>query len=95
MSDHYSLYDAKAHLSKIIRQVRESGTSVVITVHGQPAVEIRVYEAPPMDVEARWSALEGTGVVSRPAGRPGDAPWKPVGKRPGGLKRFLEDRGKE
>jgi prevent-host-death family protein len=95
MSDEYSLYDAKAHLSRIVRQVREGGGSVVITVHGEPAVEIRPYTPPPMDIEARWAALEANGVVSRPTARPSDAPWKTVGKRTGGLKRFLEERGEE
>ncbi len=92
MADQYSLYDAKANLSRIVRQVRESGTSVVITVHGEPAVELRAYKSLPDDIEARWSELEARGMISRPAGRPGDAPWKPVAKRSGALARFLADR---
>ena len=36
----YSLYEAKARLSAIIRQVRE-GQRVVVTLHGEPVAEIR------------------------------------------------------
>lgn len=36
----YSLYETKARLSVIVRQVRD-GDSVIVTVHGEPAVEIR------------------------------------------------------
>ena len=40
MRDTYSLYEAKAKLSAIIRQVRE-GRHVLVTVHGEPVAEIR------------------------------------------------------
>lgn len=34
----FSLYDAKARFSEIVRMVRE-GTSVTVTVHGEPVAE--------------------------------------------------------
>src|SRR4030065_741063 len=40
MRDTYSLYEAKAKLSAIIRRVRE-GRHVLVTVHGEPVAEIR------------------------------------------------------
>ena len=92
MSDQYSLYDAKANLSKIVKQVREGGASVVITVHGEPAVEIRPYKPLSTNLDARWNGLVDRGHVT-PA-KPGrrDATWKIGAKKPGALKRFLADR---
>ena len=94
MSDQYSLYEAKAQLSRIVRQIREGGGPVVITVHGEPAVEIRAYQPLSNDLEARWTELESRGVIGRPASNPQDAAWKPSSRRPGALKRFLADRDK-
>lgn len=93
MSDEYSLYDAKANFSKIVKQVREGGRAVVITVHGEPAVEIRAYKPLPIELEARIAEMIARGII-RPAKRsPRDLAWKPgVAKRPGGLKRFLDER---
>ena len=92
MADKYSLYEAKAHLSRIVRQIREGGGPVLVTVHGEPAVEIRAYQPLPSDLTARWAELEARGIVSRANRKPADAPWKPIAKRPGALKRFLADR---
>ena len=93
MSDHYSLYDAKANFSKIVKQVREGGRAVVVTVHGEPAVEIRAYKALPIELEARRAEMIARGII-RPAKRsPRDLVLKPgVPRRPGGLKRFLHER---
>jgi prevent-host-death family protein len=92
MADQYSLYDAKAQLSRIVRQVREGGAPVVITVHGEPAVEIRRYEPLPTDLEPRIAELIARGYIRPPKGTPRDAPWKAVASRPGALKRFLDER---
>jgi len=43
MPREYSLYEAKAKLSALVRQVRE-GATIVITVHGEPAAELRAIE---------------------------------------------------
>jgi len=97
MPREYSLYEAKTHLSALVRQVRE-GRTVVITVHGRPVAELRpVAEPAGKSLESRLADLEAQGVVT-PAGRsPRDyaeirARTRPR-KRPGGLKRFLDDRG--
>jgi len=93
MANQYSLYDAKANLSRIVRQVRETGQSVVVTVHGEPAVEIRAYTALPLDLESRIVELKARGVVKASAQNPVDYVWKArKQKRQGGLQRFLDDR---
>ena len=93
MADRYSLYDAKANLSRIVKQVRESGQSVVVTVHGEPAVEIRAYSTLPLDLESRIVELTARGVVKPAVQSPKDYVWKArTRRRPGGLKRFLDER---
>ena len=89
MARKYSLYEAKAQLSALVRMVREGGT-VVITVHGKPAAELRPVAPETSDYEARWARLVAEGVI-QPAQskRPR---FKAVAKRPGALARFLAER---
>ena len=90
MRDTYSLYEAKAKLSAIVRQVKE-GHSVIVTLHGEPAVEIRAVAAPRKGIDARLEQMAERGVLLRAAEpRP---EFKAVASRPGALKRFLADRG--
>lgn len=93
MADEYSLYEAKAKLSSLVRQVRE-GRTVVITVHGVPAAELRPIDASavPQTLEERLNELEARGVILK--GRRGSrAAAFPVGDtKRGALKRFLEER---
>jgi prevent-host-death family protein len=88
----YSVYEAKARLSEIIRLVRERGESVLVSYHGRPVAEIRPIEAPQDEtpVERRIRELTERGAVSPADGRRFDA--GPIVKRPGALRRFLEDR---
>lgn len=88
----YSLYEAKAKLSQIIREVRQHGQAVTISYHGTPVAEIRPIE-PEAEVDPlrrRMRMLEEQGVLS-PA-RPGAPPLRPIAKRPGALERFLAER---
>lgn len=99
MDDSYSLYEAKAKLSALVRQVREGGT-ITITVHGVPAAELR----PIAKVDRTRSIAEklhemsarGELVAAEPAsGRKigiHRGAIQPVARRPGALKRFLEER---
>lgn len=89
MKDTYSLYEAKARLSALVRQVRE-GRRVIITVHGKPAVELRPFHAKAGGIDARIADLTARGILA-PAQDP-RAPLKVGPKRPGALKRFLESR---
>jgi prevent-host-death family protein len=89
MRNTYSLYEAKAKLSAIVRMVRE-GHTVVVTLHGDPVVEIRPVESHGDGIEARMDELADRGVLVRPESRrirPGA-----VTRRPGALKRFLAER---
>lgn len=96
MAEEYSLYDAKANLSKIVKQVRESGSTVVITVHGEPAVEIRPYKELPLKLEQRIAALTARGDILPAQQASRDYVFKPrTGKTRGGLKRFLAERNED
>ena len=85
----YSLYEAKAHLSAIVRQVR-AGQSVVVTVHGEPAVEITPVRPAARGIEKRIAEMTGRGELIPAASR--REPLAPIARRPGALKRFLRDR---
>jgi prevent-host-death family protein len=90
----YSLYEAKTKLSQLVRQVREGGPAITITLHGRPVAELRPVEAAPESKSAaeRLEELERAGLLHTvPA--PSGAEKFPLGvRRPGGLARFLEDR---
>jgi len=87
MRDSYSLYEAKAKLSAIIRRVRE-GRSAVVTLHGEPVAEIVPIAGAGKDLAARVEQLAERGIIVRnPAGSA-----RRIAKRPGALKRFLEER---
>ncbi len=89
MKDTYSLYEAKARLSALVRQVRD-GRRVVITVHGEPAVELRAISPASPGINQRIADLRERGIIS-PATSP-DLPAKVGRKRPGALKRFIASR---
>jgi prevent-host-death family protein len=94
MPDEFSLYEAKARLSSLVRQVRE-GRSVIITVHGVPAAELRPIDPTtrPQTLDERLADLEARGLLVRSGRSPKDANAFPIGpRRRGGLKRFLEER---
>jgi prevent-host-death family protein len=94
MPEEYSLYEAKARLSALIRQVRE-GQTIVITVHGVPAAELRPIdpERKPQTLVERLAELRAQGVSQTAAIKPSDpATFAPVAHRPGALKQFLEER---
>ena len=89
----YSLYEAKAKLSEIIRHVRERGASVTISYHGQAVAEIRpVQQADPEDrVAQRLRDLEANGAFLRAPGKP---VFRAIAHRPGALQKFLKDRNR-
>lgn len=97
MAKEYSIYDAKAQLSALVRQVRESGQTFVITVHGEPVAELRPI-APPAAVkkqtpEERFLEMEALGLITPSLRKPGEKPNFKAGEpRPGALQRFLEER---
>ncbi|MHB1863984.1 MAG: type II toxin-antitoxin system Phd/YefM family antitoxin [Gemmatimonadaceae bacterium] len=85
----YSLYEAKARLSAIVRQVRE-GHAVIVTVHGEPAVEIRPVAPPRAGLAARLEDLARQGALVEP--RDPEAPLAVGPRMRGALRRFLAER---
>lgn len=57
MTDTVSLFEAKAHLSDLVRQVAETGQSMIISVRGKPKVRLVPYDAPPARPDA-WDVRE-------------------------------------
>jgi prevent-host-death family protein len=89
MRDTYSLYEAKAKLSAIIRQVRE-GRHVLVTVHGEPVAEIRPVAREANDLAAHLEQLTERGVLVR--GERDERALRVVARKRGALKRFLAER---
>ena len=89
MTDIYSVYDAKARFSELIRKVRE-GRTVMVSYRGEPVAEIRPVGDADSDLARRLNILEGLGLLVG-----GDAPQGQLragARRPGALQRFLEER---
>lgn len=89
MASVYSTYEAKAKLGEIIRKV-QAGGRVVITYRGRPVAEVCPLTQDGDDLDRRLERLTEAGVVTR-ASRPGEVP-RPVARREGALRRFLETR---
>lgn len=89
MADIYSTYEAKAKFSEIMRKVRD-GKHVYITYRGREMAEIRPVEEREKTIEERTEELQAKGILTK-AVNP-NASLKPIAKRPGALKRFLEER---
>ena len=90
MARTYSIYEAKARFSEVIREVRE-GETVTVTYRGKPVAEIRAIqrsETPTLD--ERLDHLERRGALIRPASAHSE--FKMVADRPGALGRFLAER---
>lgn len=91
MARTYSIYEAKARFSEVIRDVRE-GETVTVSYRGEPVAEIRAirqFETPTLD--ERLDHLERRGALVRPASSRSD--FRMVADRPGALGRFLAERG--
>lgn len=92
MPKRYPLHEAKAQLSRLVREAR-AGETVTITVHGEPVAELR---ALPMrqTIEERMEELRRNGeLIEEPLGPGGERLAFKVGKRvPGALAAFLRDR---
>lgn len=86
----YSVYEAKARFSEVIREVRE-GKTVTVSYRGDPVAEIRAIrqsETPSLD--DRLKDLERNGALL-PSGVPRQ-PFRMAARRPGALERFLAER---
>jgi prevent-host-death family protein len=85
----YSLYDAKAKFSEIIRQVRE-GKSITVSYRGEAVAVIRPVPKSDKSLARRIDRLESNGVVSRSGGHQGRL--RTTTRKPGALTRFLAER---
>lgn len=86
----YSIYQAKARLSEIVRSVKRS-RSVTITERGRPVALVVPFE-PPRTLVAHIEALEASGQVLPATGRWPET-FKPM-VRKGALRRFLAERSR-
>lgn len=87
MATSYSIYEAKAKLSELLRNVKK-GQETVITERGTPIAKVIPYKEH-SSFEERIKEMEARGEII-PAKSKGPIP---IGvRRPGGLERFLKDR---
>lgn len=86
----YSVYEAKARFSEVIRQVRE-GKTVTVSYRGEPVAEISpiARQAEP-SLDQRLRDLERRGALI--PSRANRQTLEPVVRRPGALARFLAER---
>lgn len=91
MSTDYSVYEAKAKLSEILRLVK-TDREVIITERGRRIARIIPYvaDAEP-DLEERLDRLRRRGQIQAARVSPHELAVK-MEKRPGALERFLGDR---
>lgn len=85
----YSTYEAKAKLSEILRRVR-GGETVRITYYGEEIAEVRPVEEAEASDQETIERLRRRGLLG--TAEPGSGSWEPLAKKPGSLRRFLEDR---
>ena len=86
----YSIAEARARFSEIVRRVRQ-GRTVTVTYRGEPVAEIRPVErGRERTLEERLEELRRAGCLV-PAANPRQ-PFRPVARRPGALARFLAER---
>jgi len=85
----YSLYEAKARFSEVIRLVRQ-GRTILVTYRGQPVARIQPIQRESSELEERLRRLEDRGVLQAP----GEATTglARIVRRPGALERFLAER---
>jgi len=89
MARTYPVHMAKAKLSEILRQVKQ-GRSVTISERGTEIARVIPVETP-HDLLTRLEQLRSDGVILPP--REGLGTIRPVARRRGALRRFIESRG--
>jgi prevent-host-death family protein len=91
MKSKYSVYEAKTHLSEILRQVKDQRT-VVITDRGKEVARVVPMEEA-SNFEKRIEAMKRAGVI-RSSGDADPSRIRPIKRCPGALKEFLETRNR-
>jgi prevent-host-death family protein len=85
----YSIYEAKAKFSEVIRLVRR-GRTITVTHRGRPVAEIRPVDAEPATLEQRFVRFREEGILQ--GGEAGGGTFVRIARRPGALERFLAER---
>lgn len=85
----YSLYEAKARFSEVIRLVRQ-GRTVTVTYRGTPVARIQPVEGESTEIESRLRRFEDAGVLQAEGNSTG--PLERIARKPGALARFLAER---
>ena len=88
MARPYPVHEAKAKLSEILRRVKQ-GRSVTISERGREVARV-VPIATPLNLAARLDALQHDGIVVPGRGAPSTI--RPIIRKRGGLRRFLQSR---
>jgi prevent-host-death family protein len=89
MENEFSIYDAKARFSELVRRARNN-QRVIVTSHGRPVVEIVPYQPKVATVADLVAEAEASGVLEVAREASGD--FRSISRRPGALSRFLEER---
>ena len=90
MARTYSIYEAKARFSEVIREVRE-GATVTVSYRGEPVAEIRaIQRSKTPTLDDRLDDLERRGALVRT--RQSNRQFRMVARKPGALARFLTER---
>ncbi len=84
----YSTYEAKARLSQLLDRVRK-GDIVTITHRGEPVAEVRPIARSEGTLAMRLDDLRRKGIISSSEEK---RPFKPLVRKRGALRRFLESR---
>ena len=89
MTESYSIYDAKARFSEIMRKVRRN-RRITVTCRGVPVAEIVPLRISPEPLEQRLDRLEREGTVEGCKGSAGG--MRTLARKRGALARFLGER---
>ena len=102
MSVAYTESEAQARFPEALSRARE-GETVVITCEGEPVAELRPIKREPdgeetapenETMEERMERMRRKGTLSPESSKQFWRSFKPVARVPGGLQRFLEERGR-
>lgn len=86
MQRSYSIYEAKAQLSRLLRAVK-AGRDLTVTERGRPIARLVPYRAR-VSLTERFGALAERGLLGRRVRKP----IAVLGRRRGALARFLKER---
>lgn len=89
MQTTFSIYEAKARFSEIVRMVREDNQTITLTYRGEPVAEIRPIVRTQGSFARKLQQLEMDGALTR-AALAGN--YTPLATRPGALTRLLDER---